>query len=55
MKDTSDKKISARIADLKRQRKELLTLPPETTMQRILESAQPAALVHSLPEQDSFY
>jgi Family of unknown function (DUF6178) len=54
MKDTSDKKISARIADLNRQRKELLTLPPEKTMQRILESAQPAALVHSFPEQDLF-
>ncbi|MFZ1956093.1 MAG: DUF6178 family protein [Desulfobacterales bacterium] len=54
MKDTSDKKISARIADLNRQRKELLTLPPEKTMQRILESAQPAALVHSFPEQDFF-
>ena len=55
MKDTSDKKISARIADLNRQRKELLTLPPEKTMQRILESAQPAALVHSFPEQDLYF
>ncbi|MGA8242320.1 MAG: DUF6178 family protein, partial [Desulfobacterales bacterium] len=54
MKDTSDKKIPARIADLNRQRKELLTLPPEKSMQRILESAQPAALVHSFPEQDLF-
>ena len=54
MKDTPDNKIPARIADLNRQRKELLTLPPEKTMQRILESAQPAALVHSFPEQDLF-
>ena len=54
MKDTPDNKIPARIADLNRQRKELLTLPPEKTMQRILESAQPAALVHSFPEQDFF-
>ncbi|MDP4978590.1 MAG: DUF6178 family protein, partial [Desulfobacterales bacterium] len=54
MKDTSDKKISARIADLNRQRKELLTLPSEKIMQRILESAQPTALVHSFPEQDFF-
>ncbi|MGA9476297.1 MAG: DUF6178 family protein [Desulfobacterales bacterium] len=54
MKDTSDKKIPARIADLNRQRKELLTLPPEKSMERILESAQPAALVHSFPEQDLF-
>ena len=55
MKDSPDKKIPARIADLNRQRKELLTLPPEKTMQRILESAQPAALVHSFPEQDLYF
>ncbi len=55
MNDTPDKKIPARIADLNRQRKELLTLPPEKTMQRILESAQPAALVHSFPEQDLYF
>jgi len=55
MKDTPDNKIPARIADLNRQRKKLLTLPPEKTMQRILESAQPAALVHSFPEQDLYF
>ncbi len=55
MKDTPDNKIPVRIADLNRQRKELLTLPPEKTMQRILESAQPAALVHSFPEQDLYF
>jgi hypothetical protein len=55
MNDTPEKKIPARIADLNRQRKELLTLPPEKTMQRILESAQPAALVHSFPEQDLYF
>ncbi|MGW8187209.1 MAG: DUF6178 family protein, partial [Desulfobacterales bacterium] len=55
MTDTPDKKIPARIAELGRQRKELLSLPPEETMQRILESAQPAALVHSFPEQDLYF
>ncbi|MGD8969765.1 MAG: DUF6178 family protein [Desulfobacterales bacterium] len=55
MKNTPDNKIPARIADLNRQRKELLTLPPGKTMQRIFESAQPAALVHSFPEQDLFF
>jgi hypothetical protein len=55
MKDTPDKKIPARIADLNRQRKELLSLPPEKSMQRIFESAQPAALVHSFPEQDLYF
>lgn len=55
MKDTPDNKMPGRIADLTRQRKELLTLPPEKTMQRILESTQPAALVHSFPEQDLFF
>jgi len=55
MKDTPDKKISARIADLRRHRKELLALPPEKAMQRILESVQSAALVHSFPEQDLYF
>jgi hypothetical protein len=55
MKDTPDNKIPARIADLNRQRKKLLALPPEKTMQQILESAQPAALVHSFPEQDLYF
>ena len=55
MKDTPDNKIPARIADLNRQRKKLLALPPEKTMQRILESAQPTALVHSFPEQDLYF
>ena len=54
MKDTPNNKIPARIANLNRQRKELLRLPPEKTMRRILETAQPAALVHAFPEQDLF-
>jgi hypothetical protein len=55
MNDTPEKKIPARIAELNRQRKQLLSLPPEQTMRRILESGQPAALVHSFPEQDLYF
>ncbi|MFZ0134929.1 MAG: DUF6178 family protein [Desulfobacterales bacterium] len=53
MKKTPDNdKLMARMAGLNRQRKDLMALSPEDAMQRILESAQPAALVHSFPEQD---
>lgn len=52
MKKTPENKMTARMAGLNRQRKDLLALSPEEAMQRILESAQPAALVHSFPEQD---
>ncbi len=45
-------KMMARMAGLSRQRKDLLAFSSEEAMQRILESAQPAALVHSFPEQD---
>jgi hypothetical protein len=55
MQGTSDMKIRDRIADLNRRRKELLALPPEKTMQRILDSAHPAALVHSFAEQDLYF
>ncbi|MFZ0612460.1 MAG: DUF6178 family protein [Desulfobacterales bacterium] len=53
MKKTPDNnKMMARMAGLNRQRKDLQAFSPEEAMQRILESAQPAALVHSFPEQD---
>ncbi len=55
MNDTPEKKIPVRIAELNRQRKQLLSLPPEQTMRRILASGQPAALVHSFPEQDLYF
>jgi hypothetical protein len=47
-----NKKIIARIKNLARQRKEILSLPPEKALDAILDSSQSAALVHSLSEED---
>ena len=47
-----NKKIIARIKNLARQRKEILSLPPEKALDAILDSPQSAALIHSLSEQD---
>ncbi len=41
-----------RFHDLAAQRKEILALPPEQALDRILTAPNPAALVHSFPEQD---
>jgi len=50
-----DKKALERFQQLLKMRKEILELPPETAMDRILEHPQPAALVHSFPEQDFYF
>jgi hypothetical protein len=50
--DVPDKKILKTIEALHRERKQILSLPPENALDRILASAEPAALVHSFPEQD---
>jgi hypothetical protein len=47
-----NKKIIARIKNLARQRKEILSLSPEKALDAILDLPQSAALVHSLSEQD---
>ena len=39
---------------LQEKRRKILELPPEKALDRILDDPQPAALVHSFPEQD-FY
>ena len=49
-----NKKIIARIENLARQRKELLSLPSEEMLNSILNSQQSTALVHSFSEED-FY
>jgi len=49
---TENKKIIARIKNLARQRKEILSLSPEKALDAILDSSQSAALVHSLSEED---
>jgi len=44
--------IIRQVRELHRQRKEILSLSPEKALDAILDSPQPAALVHSFPEQD---
>ena len=44
-----------RSADLLSQRKEIITLPPEKALDRILEAKHPAALVHSFSEEDFYF
>ena len=50
-----NKKIVARIENLARQRKELLSLPPEEMLNSILNSKQSTALVHSFSEEDFYF
>lgn len=55
MTDTlPDKQSLDRSRELQKRRSEILALPPEQTLGRILSEPQPAALVHSFPESD-FY
>ncbi|MBA3038078.1 MAG: hypothetical protein FP814_16510, partial [Desulfobacterium sp.] len=44
-----------RAADLNSQRKEIIAMPPEKAIDRILEAKHPAALVHSFPEEDFYF
>lgn len=56
MNDIENTKIMAdRIRGLHRERAQLLALPPEKALDRILEAPHPAALVHSLPEEDFYF
>ena len=49
-----DKTIIERLNTLSAERKKILALPPEEALDRILEAAQPTALVHSMPEEDLY-
>ena len=51
----ADDKILALRRELAAQRRACLQLPPEKALARILEHPQPAALVHSLPEEDFYF
>jgi hypothetical protein len=53
-KNPKSEKILQRVRQLQEKRREVLELPPEKALERILDDPQPAALVHSFPEQD-FY
>jgi hypothetical protein len=44
-----------RSSDLLSQRKEIIALPPEKALDRILEAKHPAALIHSFPEEDFYF
>ena len=53
-KKPENSKILQRVLQLQEKRRKILELPPEKALARILDDSQPAALVHSFPEQD-FY
>lgn len=53
-KEPENTDILQRVMQLQEKRRKILDLPPEKALARILEDSQPAALVHSFPEQD-FY
>jgi hypothetical protein len=53
-KNSENTKILQRVLQLQEKRRKILGLPPEKALARILADSQPAALVHSFPEQD-FY
>ncbi len=41
--------------ELSIERKKILSLPPKKALERILDAPQPAALVHSIPEEDFYF
>ncbi|MBT8331137.1 MAG: hypothetical protein KJP06_02305 [Deltaproteobacteria bacterium] len=53
-KHQSEDKTLERVQQLQEKRRQILELPPEKALARILEDQQPAALVHSFPEQDLY-
>ena len=53
-KKPQNSKTLQRVLELQERRRKILELPPEKALDRILDDPQPAALVHSFPEQD-FY
>jgi len=50
-----NKKIIARIENLMQIRGEIVSMPPEKALNTILDSPQPAALIHSFPEEDFYF
>lgn len=50
-----DPQTLERARALQRKRSEILSLPPEKALERILSDPQPAALVHSFPESDFYF
>lgn len=50
-----EKQVRERLEALQARRREILALPPEQALNRILSDPQPAALVHSFPESDFYF
>lgn len=53
--DSENKKAIERYQTLARQRKKIMELPSEKALAVILDAPQPAALVHSFPEEDFYF
>ncbi|RJQ55382.1 MAG: hypothetical protein C4530_16095 [Desulfobacteraceae bacterium] len=53
--ESGQRKIIQRIRSLAEERKKILSLPSENALDRILNSLEPIALVHSFPEVDFHY
>jgi hypothetical protein len=54
-KKPENSKTLQRVLQLQEKRRKILRLPPEKALDRILDDPQPAALVHSFPEQDFYF
>ena len=53
--DTTPSPEIKRALSLKKERIDILSLPPKKALDRILDYPQPAALVHSFPEEDFYF
>ncbi len=53
--DKADQKALERIEKLHAKRQQILALPPQEALDRILQDPQPLPLVHSFPEQDFYF
>ncbi|MGB5748055.1 MAG: DUF6178 family protein [Desulfobacterales bacterium] len=53
--DRTDKKALERIEKLHAKRQQILALPPQEALDRILQDPQQLPLVHSFPEQDLYF
>ena len=50
-----NKKVIARIENLQQMREKIVSMSPENALNTILDSPQPAALIHSFPEEDFYF
>ena len=50
-----NKKVIARIKNLQQMRKKIVSMSPENALNAILDLPQPAALIHSFPEEDFYF